>query len=110
MELNRAVALSMAYGPATGLELVDQLMDDPSLRDYHLLPTVRGDLLSRLGRPVEARTEFERAAALTRNERERTLLMDRARGLPDTGSPTSGMSVRERPRGTAADRLDRAPP
>ena len=110
VELNRAVALSMAYGPATGLELVDQLMDDPSLRDYHLLPTVRGDLLSRLGRPVEARKEFERAAALTRNERERALLMDRARGLPDTGSPTSGMSVRERPRGTAADRLDRAPP
>ncbi|GAA0584035.1 RNA polymerase sigma factor [Paractinoplanes ferrugineus] len=78
VELNRAVALCMAYGPAAGLELLDQLMDVPELRNYHLLPTVRGDFLSRLGRTDEARVEFERAAALTRNERERTLLLDRA--------------------------------
>ncbi len=88
VELNRAVALSMAYGPAAGLALVDQLTHEPSLRDYHLLPSVRGDLLTRLGRLDEARTEFERAAAMTRNERERTLLLDRARGLPDSGTAT----------------------
>jgi len=92
VELNRAVALSMAYGPAAGLALVEQLVDEPSLRDYHLLPSVRGDLLARLGRLDEARTEFERAAVMTRNERERTLLLARARGLPDPGSPSSGMS------------------
>jgi RNA polymerase sigma factor (sigma-70 family) len=78
VELNRAVAVGMAYGPAAGLTLVDQLVDDPSLKDYHLLPSVRGDLLVKLGRHAEARTEFERAAALTRNGRERTLLLDRA--------------------------------
>ncbi len=79
VELNRAVALSMAYGPATGLALVDALTSEPSLKNYHLLPSVRGDLLSKLGRFDEARAEFERAAALTRNARERELLLERAR-------------------------------
>jgi RNA polymerase sigma factor (sigma-70 family) len=78
VELNRAVALGMAYGPAEGLALADQLLDEALLRNYHLLPSVRGDLLARLGRHAEARTEFERAAGLTQNERERTLLLARA--------------------------------
>ena len=78
VELNRAVALSMAFGPAAGLELVDTLTSEPSLRGYHLLPGVRGDLLVKLGRLQEARVEFERAASLTRNVRERRLLLDRA--------------------------------
>ncbi|MEO6087407.1 MAG: RNA polymerase sigma factor [Umezawaea sp.] len=78
VELNRAVAVSMAHGPAAGLELVDVLMAEPSLKSYHLLPSVRGDFLSKLGRTAEARAEFERAASLTRNSRERTLLLDRA--------------------------------
>jgi RNA polymerase sigma factor (sigma-70 family) len=78
VELNRAVAMSMAFGPAVGLELVDELVDDPALKGYHLLPSVRGDLLAKLGRFGEAREEFERAASLTRNERERTLLLERA--------------------------------
>jgi len=78
IELNRAVALSMAYGPETGLALLDQLTAVRALRNYHLLPSVRGDLLAKLGRHAEARVEFERAASLTRNERERTLLRDRA--------------------------------
>ncbi|WP_232526227.1 RNA polymerase sigma factor [Lysobacter capsici] len=78
IELNRAVALSMAFGPAAGLELVDTLLDEPSMKSYHLLPTVRGDLLFKLGRREEARIEFERAAALTRNTRERELLLARA--------------------------------
>lgn len=79
VELNRAVALSMAFGPAAGLEVVDALMDEPALKGYHLLPTVRGDLLFKLGRRDEARKEFDRAAALTRNTRERALLLARAR-------------------------------
>jgi predicted RNA polymerase sigma factor len=79
VELNRAVAVSMAEGPGPALEIVDALTDEPALLDYHLLPSVRGDLLARLGRTTEARAEFERAAALTRNERERELLLDRAR-------------------------------
>ncbi|MER6286399.1 RNA polymerase sigma factor [Streptomyces sviceus] len=79
VELNRAVAVSMADGPGPALEIVDALTDEPALLDYHLLPSVRGDLLARLGRTTEARAEFERAAALTRNERERELLLDRAR-------------------------------
>jgi len=78
IELNRAVALAMAFGPAAGLEIVDQLIEEPSLKTYHLLPSVRADLLFKLGRLGEAKTEFERAAALTRNARERTLLLGRA--------------------------------
>ncbi|GLZ28287.1 RNA polymerase sigma factor [Lentzea sp. NBRC 105346] len=78
VELNRAVALSMAFGPAAGLELVDQIKGEKALKDYHLLPSVRGDFLLKLGRNDEARAEFERAAALTRNERERALLLERA--------------------------------
>jgi RNA polymerase sigma factor (sigma-70 family) len=78
VELNRAVALSMAFGPAAGLELVDALVAEGSLAGYHLLPSVRGDLLSKLGRLDEARVELERAASLTRNARERTLLLERA--------------------------------
>ncbi|MFE5583217.1 RNA polymerase sigma factor [Kitasatospora sp. NPDC056531] len=79
--LNRAVAVSMAQGPAAALELVDALAAEPALRDYHLLPSVRGDLLARLGRAAEAGAEFERAAELTRNERERELLRERAASL-----------------------------
>lgn len=78
VDLNRAVAISMALGPAAGLELVDQLTGEPSLKTYHLLPSVRGDLLAKLGRSDEARDEFERAATLTRNGRERDLLLRRA--------------------------------
>jgi RNA polymerase sigma factor (sigma-70 family) len=78
VELNRAVALAMAYGPAVGLELVDALQDEPLLQGYHLLPAVRGDLLAKLGRCDEARKEFERAASLTRNAREQALLLERA--------------------------------
>ncbi len=78
VELNRAVAVSRAYGPAAGLALVDALVDVPALSGYHLLPAVRGDLLVSLGRTAEARAEFERAAGLTRNERERALLLGRA--------------------------------
>jgi len=81
VELNRAVAVSMAFGPALGLDLVDSLREEPSLRSYHLLPAVRADLLIKLGRPVEARSELERAASMTRNERERALLLQRAEGL-----------------------------
>ena len=80
IELNRAVAVSMADGPAAGLALVDQLQDDATLTGYHLLPSVRGDLLAKLGRAEEARLEFERAATLTQNARERTFLLDRAAG------------------------------
>ena len=79
IDLNRAVALSMAHGPLAGLEAVDRLAGEPSLERYHLLPSVRGDLLERLGRHAEARAEFERAASLTRNTRERELLLGRAR-------------------------------
>ncbi|HXR63053.1 MAG TPA: RNA polymerase sigma factor [Rudaea sp.] len=78
VELNRAVAVGMAQGPAAGLELVDALVDEPALKAYHLLPTVRGDLLAKLDRGEEARVEFERAAAMTRNARERALLLERA--------------------------------
>jgi predicted RNA polymerase sigma factor len=79
VELNRAVAVAMAFGPAAGLELVDELTSEPSLVNYHLLPSVRGDLLKKLSRFDEARAEFERAASLTRNTRERELLLERAR-------------------------------
>ncbi len=83
VELNRAVAVSMAFGPAAGLELVDRIADDPALRAYHLLPSVRGDLLAKLGRHEEAAAEFERAAAMTRNLRERELLQARAVALDE---------------------------
>ena len=79
VELNRAVAVSMAYGPALGLELVDALRSEPALRSYHLLPSVRGDLLMKLGRHGEAKPEFDHAASLTRNSRERELLLERSR-------------------------------
>lgn len=79
VELNRAVAVAMAFGPAAGLELVDALIAERSLENYHLLPSVRGDLLKKLSRIEEARAEFERAASLTRNARERALLLERAR-------------------------------
>ena len=78
VELNRAVAVAMAYGPEAGLDVADPLLDEPALRDYHLLPAVRGDLLLRAGRGPEAAAELRRAAAMTRNERERTLLLERA--------------------------------
>jgi predicted RNA polymerase sigma factor len=78
VELNRAVAVAMAFGPQAGLELVDALSDEPALRSYHLLPSVRGDLLARLGRLAEARAEFQRAAGMAGNARERALLEQRA--------------------------------
>ena len=78
VELNRAVAVGMAFGPAAGLELVDALASEPSLKSYHHLPSARGDLLEKLGRSAEARAEFERAASLTQNARERDLLLERA--------------------------------
>ena len=88
--LNRAVAVAMAFGPAAGLEIVDTLLSEPSLENYHLLPSVRGDLLARLDRVAEARAEFERAATLTRNARERALLLARAAACagnrPGTGA------------------------
>ena len=83
VELNRAVAISMAYGPAEGLKLVDTLTSEPSLAQYHLLPSVRGDFLRKLGRFEEARLELERAASLTRNARERDLLLERARACAE---------------------------
>jgi RNA polymerase sigma-70 factor, ECF subfamily len=86
VELNRAVAVAMAFGPAAGLALVDALTSEPALKAYHLLPSVRGDLLAKLGRHEEANAEFKRAAALTRNARERTLLLERARA--NAGGPT----------------------
>ena len=89
VELNRAVALGMAFGPAAGLEVVDTLRSDPSLEDYHLLPSVRGDLLAKLGRFDEARVEFERAASLTLNERQRTLLLGRSAAAAQLASEGS---------------------
>jgi RNA polymerase sigma-70 factor (ECF subfamily) len=88
IELNRAIAVAMAFGPAAGLELVDQLTSEPSLEGYHLLPSVRGDLLTKLDRIDEAREEFERAASLTRNRLERELLLERAAGS-QRGRPTA---------------------
>jgi RNA polymerase sigma factor (sigma-70 family) len=84
VELNRAVAIAMAFGPAAGLELIDTLVSEPSLRSYHLLPSVRGDFLFKLGRFAEAQTEFQRAASLTRNAREREFLLCRARACVET--------------------------
>ena len=86
VELNRAVAVSMAYGPALALELVDALRTEPALKAYHLLPSVRGDLLMKLGRGSEAKSEFEHAASLTRNVRERTLLLERAKKSDSTAA------------------------
>jgi RNA polymerase sigma-70 factor, ECF subfamily len=83
VELNRAVAVSMAHGPEAGLQLVDLLRHEPALREYHLLPSVRGDFLKKLGRLGEAREEFQRAASITRNARERSLLLERARECDD---------------------------
>jgi predicted RNA polymerase sigma factor len=93
VELNRAVAVAMAFGPQAGLELVDALTAEPTLQRYHLLPSVRGDLLRKLGRFDEARAEFERAASLTRNARERELSLERARACAresTTGGTPSG--------------------
>jgi len=87
IELNRAVALAMAFGPERGLELTERLIDDPALARYHLLPAVRGDLLMKLGRLEEARVELERAARLTQNERERALLLERAAACARGGGP-----------------------
>jgi RNA polymerase sigma factor (sigma-70 family) len=87
VELNRAVATAMLSGPAAGLALVDRLRFEPTLQGYHLLPSVRGDLLAKLGRMDEARIEFERAATLTRNERERTFLRDRASACNGAPAP-----------------------
>ncbi len=89
VELNRAVAVAMAYGAAAGLAIVDELTTEPALQNYHLLPGVRGDLLTRLGRLDEARVEFERAAALTGNERERALFLERARAAQRDKQQTS---------------------
>ncbi len=87
VELNRAVAVAMASGPRAGLELIDSLTTEPSLQSYHLLPSVRGDLLKKLGRVDEARREFERAASLTRNAREQELLLKRAAACADRSAP-----------------------
>ena len=90
VELNRAVAVGMAVGPQAGLDLVDALASEPTLKAYHLLPSVRGDLLAKLGRLDEARREFERAASLTRNGRERALLLERAATVPGTVNEVKG--------------------
>jgi RNA polymerase sigma factor (sigma-70 family) len=90
VELNRAVAVGMAFGPRTGLELVDALGSEPLLRNYHLLPSVRGDLLAKLGRLDEASAEFDRAAAMTRNARERELLLERAATARGTNASPAG--------------------
>jgi predicted RNA polymerase sigma factor len=87
VELNRAVAVAMAFGPAAGLALVDALASEPALRGYHLLPSVRGDFLTKLGRLDEARAEFKRAAALARNERERRMLSARITESTPATSP-----------------------
>jgi predicted RNA polymerase sigma factor len=91
VELNRAVALAMLFGPEAGLAIVDALGAEPALKTYHLLPSVRGDLLAKLGRNNEARAEFERAASMTRNAQERALLLRRAEacgeGLTDPENP-----------------------
>jgi RNA polymerase sigma factor (sigma-70 family) len=88
VELNRAVAVAMAFGPAAGLEIVNRLIAEPSLKGYHLLPSVRGDFLKKLGRLDEARNEFKRAASLTRNARERELLLDRAQACTTGSNPS----------------------
>ena len=87
VELNRAVALAMAFGPAAGLEVADACRSEAQLKGYHLLPSVRGDLLYKLGRLDEARAEFERAASMTRNARERSLLARRAEECVQRAAP-----------------------
>jgi RNA polymerase sigma-70 factor (ECF subfamily) len=106
VDLNRAVAVGMAHGPAAGLVLVDRLLDDPALMGYHLLPSVRGDLLAKLGRLDEARREFERAAALTRNVRERALLRDRAAACaePERAKPAAATAGTTEANGAFRDR------
>jgi RNA polymerase sigma factor (sigma-70 family) len=89
VELNRAVAISMAYGPAQGLSLVDELSEEPALRDYHLLPAVRGDFLLKLGRRAEAKAELEKAASMATNPRERDLLLARAAGCAKESGPSN---------------------
>jgi RNA polymerase sigma-70 factor (ECF subfamily) len=98
VELNRAVAVAMAFGPAAGLELVDALTSEPALEGYHLLPSVRGDLLTKLGRYEEARVELERAASLTRNARERELLLERATAATRASTALSNASEPEESR------------
>ena len=105
VELNRAVAVSMAYGPQAGLDLVDKLTTEPALRDYHLLPSVRGDLLMKLGRPAEARAEFERAAALTRNAPERQLSAERAAAAAERAAAAADHAADHA--AAAADQPDR---
>lgn len=100
VELNRAVAVSMAEGPEPALEIVDALAAEPALRDYHLLPSVRGDLLLRVGRTAQARAEFERAASLTHNARERALLLARAEGAARADDAAKGT-----PPGTGGARI-----
>lgn len=97
IELNRAVAVAMAFGPEAGLALVDPLVDEPALRNYHLLPSVRADLLAKVGRLDEARTEFERAASLTQNARERELLLQRAAGCAADAAQEPGSADRAAP-------------
>jgi RNA polymerase sigma-70 factor, ECF subfamily len=92
--LNRAVAVAMAFGPAAGLELVDALRTERLLENYHLLPSVRGDLLKKLGRLDEAQGEFERAAALTRNSQERKLLLERAQACAAEQVDAASLSSR----------------
>ncbi|HSS77782.1 MAG TPA: RNA polymerase sigma factor [Thermoanaerobaculia bacterium] len=106
VELNRAVALGMAFGPAAGLAIVDKLTAEPSLKEYHLLPSVRGDLLAKLGRYDEARAENERAASLTRNARERELLLERAAAcVREAASATEKRRGRNRHRDPARESL-----
>jgi predicted RNA polymerase sigma factor len=94
VELNRAVAVSMAFGPQAGLELVDALLEEPKLAGYHLLPAVRGDLLMKLGRWAEAKAECERAAELTDNAREKALLLARAETCATELGRTAGGTPR----------------
>ncbi|HET8650020.1 MAG TPA: RNA polymerase sigma factor [Gemmatimonadales bacterium] len=112
VELNRAVAVGMAFGPAAGLELADALVDEPALRGYHLLPSVRGDLLRKLGREEEARAEFRRAAGLTANARERELLLRRAdltRRQSHPSPPPTDTSPSDTPDESGRDRPTAAP-
>ena len=110
VELNRAVAVGMAMGPAAGLELVDPLASDPAMQNYHLLPSVRGDLLKKLGRTEEARAEFERAASITRNARERNLLLQRrgVAGRHETVYHRGHRGSQGKPRSAAFEREDRS--